>query len=61
MRNITVPTIYEELNNAVSILGENLINKASSMSDFVIIILILESSIFIIGFFGLLLIIIWIC
>lgn len=61
MRNITIPTIYEELNNAVEILGENLTNKASSMSDFVIIILILESCVFIIGFFGLLLIIIWIC
>ncbi|CAD8070191.1 unnamed protein product [Paramecium primaurelia] len=61
MRNVTVPTLYLEFNNAVMILEDILINKASSMSDFVIIILILESCIFIIGFFGLLLIILWIC
>ncbi|CAD8103477.1 unnamed protein product [Paramecium sonneborni] len=61
IRNVTIPTLYLQFNTAVMILEDLLTNKASSMSDFVIIILILESCIFIIGFCGLLLIILWIC
>ncbi|CAD8090150.1 unnamed protein product [Paramecium sonneborni] len=61
IRNVTLPTLYLQFNTAVMILEDILSDKASSMSDFVIIILILESCIFIIGFFGLLLIILWIC
>lgn len=36
-------------------------DKSNSMSNFVIVVLIMESCIFIIGFFGLMLIIVWIC
>lgn len=61
IRKITIPTLYEEINSAIIILSEMLNDKSNSMSDFVITVLILESCIFIIGFFGLLLIIIWIC
>lgn len=49
------------MNNAVLALQDNLSNRSSSMSQFIVIILILEGGIFIFGFVGLLLIIIWIC
>ncbi|CAD8089602.1 unnamed protein product [Paramecium sonneborni] len=61
IRNITLPTIYQEINSAIVILSVMLNDKSNSMSDFVITVLIIESCIFIIGFFGLLLIILWIC
>ncbi|CAD8148434.1 unnamed protein product [Paramecium octaurelia] len=61
IRKVTIPTIYEELNTAIIILQEMLNDKSNSMSNFVITVLIMESCIFIIGFFGLLLIIVWIC
>ncbi|CAD8068730.1 unnamed protein product [Paramecium sonneborni] len=61
IRNVTIPIVYEELSSAIVILSEMLNNMSNSMSDFVITVLIIECCVFIIGFFGLLLIIFWIC
>ncbi|CAK58161.1 unnamed protein product (macronuclear) [Paramecium tetraurelia] len=60
IRYVTIPQLYNQLNNAVMDLQSMVLEKSNSISDFVIIILSIEGSLLASGFFGLLIIIFWI-
>ncbi|CAD8121761.1 unnamed protein product [Paramecium sonneborni] len=60
IRYVTIPQLYNQLNNAVMDLQTIVLEKSDSISDLVVIILTIEGSLLAIGFFGLLIIIFWI-
>ncbi|CAD8107864.1 unnamed protein product [Paramecium primaurelia] len=60
IRYVTIPQLYNQLNNAVIELQNIVLEKSNSISDFVIVILSVEGSLLASGFFGLLVIIFWI-
>ncbi|CAD8195861.1 unnamed protein product [Paramecium octaurelia] len=60
IRHVTIPQLYNQLNNAVMDLQTMVLEKSNSISDFVIVILSIEGSLLASGFFGLLIIIFWI-
>ncbi|CAK60753.1 unnamed protein product (macronuclear) [Paramecium tetraurelia] len=60
IRYVTIPQLYNQLNNAVMELQSIVLEKSDSISDFVVVILSIEGSLLASGFFGLLVIIFWI-
>ncbi|CAD8096084.1 unnamed protein product [Paramecium primaurelia] len=60
IRYVTIPQLYNQLNNAVMELQTIVLEKSDSISDFVVVILSIEGSLLASGFFGLLVIIFWI-